>query len=62
MYHVKSSNEKFDIIERSKEDVVIVMKATEHYARKLCKKLNSGSGFNGNTPTFFADITRKATN
>lgn len=59
-YSVKAVNDMFDIIEKD-TDIVIDIKSTERNARDICRKLNLGSGFNGNTPSFFAKFRGKAT-
>lgn len=54
-YKVQQTEEGFDILER-KTDVTINLKTNESRARDLCRKLNLGSGFNGFTPDFFANL------
>lgn len=54
----KNENSSYDIIEKE-TDVTINMKTNEKRARELCRKLNLGSGFNGFTPAFFAEIKGK---
>lgn len=48
---VKGTN-TYNIVEKSSELVVQTMD-DEKEARKLCRSLNLGAGFNGFTPTFF---------
>lgn len=54
----KNENNTFDITEKD-TNTTIFMKTNEKHARNYCRKLNLGSGFNGFTPLFFADIERK---
>ena len=54
-YKVKHSVNGYDIIEKE-TDVVINLKYAEKKARDLCRKMNLGSGFNGFTPDFFANL------
>lgn len=54
-YHLKETNGTFDIIEKE-TDTTISLTTSEQRARDLCRKLNLGSGFDGWTPTFFAEF------
>jgi len=57
-YRVKKTKgkPKFNIIEKDTELVVHTLN-NETEARKLCRSLNLGSGFNGFTPPFFTKRT-----
>lgn len=54
-YAVKETSGTFDIIEKD-TGVKIALKTDETIAKNICRKLNLGSGFNGWTPTFFANF------
>lgn len=53
-YKTVKSDNKYDILEQS-TNLIIELKYTETDARKLCRKLNLGYGFNGWTPSFIAN-------
>jgi hypothetical protein len=50
IYSIEVDKNKFDIVD---QDIVIKIKTTTRNACNICSKLNMGSGFDGNTPTFF---------
>lgn len=56
-YYLKKNEQKFDIVEKD-TNTVIKLKYNEPLARETCRKLNLGSGFNGNTPQFFANFSK----
>ena len=58
-YKVIENNLNYDIIETS-TDTVIKVNYIEKTARECCRKLNLGGGFNGWTPSFFANSTRNS--
>ena len=60
-YYVKKTETVFDVVEKGSE---LVMKkfGDESEARKLCRSLNLGAGFNGNTPDFFCYTYPKVSN
>jgi hypothetical protein len=51
-YIVHKTETAFDIIEKD-NNLVIKTMTDEPEARKLCRSLNLGAGFNGFTPSFF---------
>lgn len=52
------SKPTFDIIEKE-TDLTMKLNLDEKEARKVCRKLNLGGGFNGFTPTFFTEDFKK---
>ena len=52
-YSVRKSGSVYNILEKNTNTIIVVEK-TEWQARNLCKRLNSGCGFDGFTPNFFA--------
>lgn len=54
-YAIKETLGTFDIIEKD-TNVKIVLKTDEKIAKSVCRKLNLGAGFNGWTPSFFANF------
>ena len=54
-YKVKQTENGYDIVEQQ-TNVVINLKYGEKKVRDLCRKMNLGSGFNGFTPDFFANL------
>jgi len=52
MYEVKSSGDKF-VINEIETGLILEVKKAKRTANGLCKKLNGGTGFEGNTPPFF---------
>jgi hypothetical protein len=53
----KSGNNVYDILEKE-TNTLIVLKKSEWQARNMCRRLNLGAGFEGFTPSFFANNTR----
>ena len=51
-YIVQKTEKAFNIIEKG-NDLVVKITTDEAEARKACRALNLGAGFNGFTPTFF---------
>ena len=51
-YIVQKTEKAFDIIEKD-NNLIIKTTSDESEARKLCRSLNLGAGFNGFTPPFF---------
>ena len=51
-YKIKTINNKFCLYEIN-TDKIIYCSSNEINIKNLCKKLNSGSGFEGYTPDFF---------
>ena len=51
-YYVRKTEAAFDIVEKDSELIMKTM-TDESAARKLCRSLNLGTGFNGFTPPFF---------
>lgn len=56
-YIVEEDDTVFSVVEKTTETVVYQAKKLEQ-AKQMCSRLNSGTGFQGFTPTFF---TREAT-
>lgn len=54
-YKIKSSNGIFYIYEIATQKL-IYSNHDEAEIKSLCKRLNSGAGFNGHTPDFFIRI------
>lgn len=55
-YKVKQvNNTKFDILEKE-TGILIDLKISEQEAKDICRKMNLGAGFNGFTPSFFANF------
>jgi hypothetical protein len=52
-YYVKKRRNVFTVVEK---DTGLMLKKSSHEKdiREVCRKLNLGGGFDGNTPTFFA--------
>lgn len=61
LYHLKETKGVFDIVEKC-TDTVINLSMSEIRAKELCIKMNHGSGFDGWTPSFFADFKVLLTN
>jgi hypothetical protein len=53
-YILKKTDIAYHIYEKS-SDILIELNFDEKKAKDLCRKLNLGSGFNGYTPSFFAE-------
>lgn len=53
-YRCRKYNEVYRVIEKDTDLVVTVLNDKQE-ARDLCRSLNLGGGFNGFTPTFFAE-------
>lgn len=57
-YRVEQNKKDFDVVEKDTELVVYTTESSK-VARSMCRSLNLGSGFNGFTPTFFAETNKK---
>lgn len=54
--HGKYGTEAFDVLETKTNYVVASnVPAYQNQAKNLCRRLNSGGGFNGFTPAFFLE-------
>lgn len=51
-YIVEEDDTVFSVVEKTTDTVVYQAKRLEQ-AKQMCVKLNSGTGFQGFTPTFF---------
>lgn len=60
-YYVKKTEASFDIVEKE-SDFVLKTTDDESIAKKLCRSLNLGAGFNGYTPQFFCYQYPKVSN
>ena len=52
LLHSNNSRVMYNIIEKDSELTVFTTR-DENESRSMCRSLNLGSGFNGNTPSFF---------
>ena len=52
MYKIKTFGNEFAILE-IKSNMIIFKSMNEVLVKRMCKSLNGGSGFSGNTPRFF---------
>lgn len=60
-YQVKKDDNGKVFIFEKQSGVEIKIANDENCARKVCRKLNLGSGFNGWTPNFFASTVGRKT-
>lgn len=51
-YKIVENNELFEVIETSRDNQVIGSFPTKDEAKKFCRHLNLGGGFDGYTPSF----------
>lgn len=60
-YIVQKTEKTFDIVEKD-NNLIVKTTSDESEARKLCRSLNLGAGFNGFTPSFFCYSYPKVSN
>lgn len=53
-YRVERNNNRHDVIE-SETEVVVNSYSNNREARRVCRGLNLGAGFDGHTPKFFSE-------
>lgn len=53
-YSVLHENDSYNIHEKQNDIVIELNIKNKTKIRSICRKMNLGSGFNGQTPTFFA--------
>ena len=53
MYVIESSGRRIHLIREVLTDKIVYTGQYYRETKKICRGLNSGNGFNGNTPDFF---------
>jgi hypothetical protein len=54
-YKVNHNGKRYEVVE-TKSDLIIESYRIEREARRVCRLLNLGYGFDGHTPKFFSEF------